>query len=105
MWFLFFYQYHRLVMDDYISFSFFSLYQVRIHSFLEKTKNYQRKKTLAENEEGPSKEKEILRKRINGLVRRKRLSEVQKLLRKEEFKPWGRDTQAKVCDLWTFCSF
>nr|XP_048336731.1 DNA-directed RNA polymerase 3, chloroplastic isoform X1 [Ziziphus jujuba var. spinosa] len=70
--------------------------EVRIHSFLEKTKNYQRKKTLAENDEGLSKEKEMLRKRINGLVRRKRLSEVQKLLRKEEFKPWGRDTQAKL---------
>lgn len=78
---------------------------MRIHSFLEKTKNYQRKKTLAENDEGLSKEKEMLRKRINGLVRRKRLSEVQKLLRKEEFKPWGRDTQAKVCDSLTFCSF
>lgn len=71
---------------------------MRIHSFLEKTKNYQRKKTLADNEEGLNKEKDILRKRVNGLIRRNRLKEVQKLLRKEEIKPWGRDTQAKVCN-------
>lgn len=78
---------------------------MRIHSFLEKTKNYQRKKTLADNEDGLSKEKEILRKRINGLIKRNRLKEVQKLLKKEEIKPWGRDTQAKVCTALHFVIF
>ncbi|KAM1808968.1 hypothetical protein TB2_025453 [Malus domestica] len=70
--------------------------EVRIHSFLEKTKNFQRKKTAGADEDSLIKEKEILRKRINVLIKRKRLREVQKLLVKEEFKPWGRDTQAKL---------
>ncbi|CAL2275528.1 unnamed protein product [Prunus armeniaca] len=70
--------------------------EVRIHSFLEKTKNLQKKKTGVADEDGLSKEKEILRKRVNGLIRRKRLNEVQKLLIKEEMKPWGRDKQAKL---------
>lgn len=46
-----------------------------------------------------SKEKEILRKRVNSLIRRRRLIEVQKLIKNEEIKPWGRDAQAKVCSL------
>ncbi|KAM1061407.1 hypothetical protein ACFX2G_026385 [Malus domestica] len=70
--------------------------EVRIHSFLEKTKNFQRKKTAVADEDSLIKEKEILRKRVNVLIKRKRLREVQKLLVKEEFKPWGRDTQAKL---------
>ncbi|XVE63488.1 hypothetical protein DITRI_Ditri07aG0024400 [Diplodiscus trichospermus] len=69
--------------------------EVRIHNFLEKTKNYQRKKIIDEDK-GLSKEKEILRKRINGLIRRRRLMEVQKLVKNEEIKPWGRDAQAKL---------
>ncbi len=78
--------------------------QVRIHSFLEKTRNYQSKKIVADTEDGLHKEKEILRKRVNGLIRKRRLKEVQKLLKKEEFKPWGRDTQAKVCGCFDFSS-
>lgn len=70
--------------------------EVRIHSFLEKTRNYQSKKIVADSEDGLHKEKEILRKRVNSLIRKRRLKEVQKLLKKEEFKPWGRDTQAKL---------
>lgn len=70
--------------------------QVRIHNFLERTKNYQRKKTAADAEESAGKEKEILRKRVNSLIKRKRLLDVQKLVKTEEMKPWGRDTQAKV---------
>jgi DNA-directed RNA polymerase len=79
------------------------IFQVRIHSFLEKTKNYQRKKIEADTEEGLRKEKEILRKRVNSLIRTRRLKEVQKLLKNEEFEPWGRDTQAKVCGYLIFC--
>lgn len=70
--------------------------QVRIHSFLEKTKNYKRKKVIADTEDVLSKEKELLRKRVNSLIRSKRVMEAQKLLKHEETKPWGRDTQAKV---------
>lgn len=75
-------------------------FQVRIHSFLEKTKSYQSKNIGAGTEEGLQKEKEILRKHVNSLVRKRRLKEVQKLLKKTEIKPWGRDTQAKVCCSW-----
>lgn len=69
---------------------------------MEKSKSLQRKKTSVADEDGLSKEKEILRKRVNGLIRRKRLVEVQKLLKKEDMKPWGRDTQAKVCSVVAF---
>ena len=78
--------------------------QVRIHSFLEKTKNSQSKKIVADTEDGLHKEKQILRKRINSLIRKRKLKEAQKLLKKEEFKPWGRDTQAKVCGYFEFSS-
>ncbi|XP_050940583.1 DNA-directed RNA polymerase 3, chloroplastic isoform X1 [Cucumis melo] len=71
------------------------LNQVRIQSFLEKARSNQRTKVPADTE-CLSKEKEVLRKRVNGLIRRRRLKEVQKLLKKEEFKAWGRDTQAKL---------
>ncbi|KAL5842149.1 hypothetical protein ACOSQ3_012752 [Xanthoceras sorbifolium] len=70
--------------------------EIRIHGFLEKTKNYKRKKIAADSQEVLSKEKEILRKRVNGMIRSRRLMEVQKLLKNEEIKPWGRDTQAKL---------
>ncbi|KAB1211984.1 DNA-directed RNA polymerase 3, chloroplastic [Morella rubra] len=70
--------------------------EVRIHIFLQKTKNYQSKKILTDTEESLCKEKEILRKRVNSLIRKRRLKEAQKLLKKEEFTPWGRDTQAKL---------
>ncbi|KAK4853516.1 hypothetical protein QYF36_010423 [Acer negundo] len=70
--------------------------EVRIHGFLEKTKKYKRKKIVADSQEVLCKEKEILRKRVNGLIKSKRLVEVQKLLKNEEYKPWGRDTQAKL---------
>ncbi|KDP38713.1 hypothetical protein JCGZ_04066 [Jatropha curcas] len=70
--------------------------EVRIHNFLEKTKSFQRKNAVGDAQESLSKEKEVLRKRINNLIRRKRLIQVQKLVRNEETKPWGRDTQAKL---------
>jgi hypothetical protein len=73
------------------------LYQVRIHNFLEKTKNHQRKKTMHDVQESMEKEKEMLRKRVNSLIRRKRLMEVQNLVIQDETKPWNRDKQAKVC--------
>nr|TKR97289.1 DNA-directed RNA polymerase family protein [Populus alba] len=73
-----------------------ALVEVRIHNFLEKTKNYQRKKTMHEVQETMDKEKEVLRKRVNSLIRRKRLMEVQNLVKQDETKPWSRGTQAKL---------
>ncbi|GFZ06776.1 DNA/RNA polymerases superfamily protein [Actinidia rufa] len=70
--------------------------EIRIHSFLEKTKMYQRKKIVAASEEGSSKDAEILRKRVKSLIKRQKIIEVQKLVKNEEIKPWGRDTQARL---------
>ena len=58
---------------------------------------YQRKKIVAASEEGSSKDAEILRKRVKSLIKRQKIIEVQKLVKNEEIKPWGRDTQARVC--------
>lgn len=74
-----------------------SNFQVRIHSFLEKTKKYHKGKIVTQAQEDLSKETEILRKRVRRLIKRKRIIEVQKLVKNEEIKSWGRDTQAKVC--------
>lgn len=69
--------------------------EVRIHSFLEKTKNFERHKTVGHSQEG-LREKEILRKRVKSFIRKKKIIEVQKLVKNEEITPWGRDTQAKL---------
>ncbi|KAH6817431.1 DNA/RNA polymerases superfamily protein [Perilla frutescens var. frutescens] len=71
-------------------------HEVRIQSFLEKEKKGQGKEVVAEGQEDPSKEVAILRQRVKSLIKRNRVVEVQKLLRSEEFKSWGRDIQAKL---------
>ncbi|XP_021899238.1 DNA-directed RNA polymerase 3, chloroplastic isoform X2 [Carica papaya] len=70
--------------------------EIRIHNFLEKIRNHKRRNVLADNQECLSKEKAMLRKRVNSLIRRKRLVEVQKLVENEDLEPWGRGTQAKL---------
>ncbi|KAI8016887.1 hypothetical protein LOK49_LG04G00656 [Camellia lanceoleosa] len=70
--------------------------EVRIHSFLEKTQMYQRKKIVAPTEESFRKDVEIRRKHVKSLIRRRKILEVQKLVKDEEIKPWGRDTRAKL---------
>lgn len=70
--------------------------QVRIQNFLEKEKRDQGKEAVAEGQEDSSKEVAILRRRVKSLIKRNRVIEVQKLLRNEELKSWGRDIQAKV---------
>ncbi|XP_057950136.1 DNA-directed RNA polymerase 3, chloroplastic-like [Malania oleifera] len=70
--------------------------EVRIQNYLDKTKNCQRKRIVPCTEDSLSKEKEILRKRVKSMIRRKKLMAVQKLLKKEEFEPWSRDTHAKL---------
>ncbi|KAK7265191.1 hypothetical protein RJT34_32807 [Clitoria ternatea] len=70
--------------------------EVRIHKFLEKTRSFQNKKTEAGNEDGMNDDKQKLRKHVNGLIKRKRIKQVQLLLKQEGFGPWGRDTQAKL---------
>lgn len=70
--------------------------QVRIHNFLEKMKKNQKRETAAESQEDLSKEALIMRKRVKSLIKRNRIIEVHKIVRSEEPKSWGRDTQAKV---------
>ncbi|XP_031386659.1 DNA-directed RNA polymerase 3, chloroplastic isoform X2 [Punica granatum] len=70
--------------------------EVMVHSLLKKAKNDRRKRDEVETEEDLDKEKEIHRRQVNSLIRRKRYKDVQKLVKNEEIKPWGRDTQAKL---------
>ncbi|CAI9098734.1 OLC1v1035430C3 [Oldenlandia corymbosa var. corymbosa] len=70
--------------------------EVRIQSFLDRTKKSQRKLTSADNEEQMSTETILLRKRVKSLLKRNRISEAQKLVKSDKFKPWGRDIQAKL---------
>ena len=76
---------------------FICFFQVRIQNFLEKTKNFEKHNAVSHSQEGLRKEKEILRKRVKSFIQKKRIIEVQKLVKNEEVTPWGRDTQAKVC--------
>ncbi|GMH13779.1 hypothetical protein Nepgr_015620 [Nepenthes gracilis] len=69
--------------------------EIQIHSFLERTKNARRNDNNNMSD-GLIKEKELLRKRVNSLIRRRRLFKVSKLVRTEETVSWGRDTQAKL---------
>ncbi|GLU10284.1 hypothetical protein SLE2022_271030 [Rubroshorea leprosula] len=69
-------------------------HEVKIHNFLEQTK-YSRKK-IGDVAQGQSKEKEMLRKRLNSLIRSRRPIEVQKLVKNLEFKPWSRAAQAQL---------
>lgn len=70
--------------------------ELKIYSFLEKTKKTRR------NNEGDknavlSKEQEIKRKCVLKSVKMKKLNVVQKLLKNEnDMEPWGRDAQAKL---------
>ncbi|RDY10947.1 DNA-directed RNA polymerase 3, chloroplastic, partial [Mucuna pruriens] len=70
--------------------------EVRIHKFLEKIRSHQSKKTEAGGEDGMDNDKQKLRKHVDDLIKRRRLKQVQMLLKEEESGPWGRDTQAKV---------
>lgn len=63
---------------------------------LQKTRSRRSKETEAGAEDGTNNDKQKLRKHVNDLIKRKKLKQVQMLLKKDEFSPWGRDTQAKV---------
>lgn len=65
---------------------------MRIHNFLKRT----RKRDTGDSQE-EVKDKQLLRKRVNSLIRRKRIIDALKVVKSEGIKPWGRATQAKVC--------
>lgn len=73
--------------------------QVRIHKFLEKTKKKGGKEK--ENEGGDSdsviKEQEKLRKKVTNLMKKQKLRALRHIVKeKDDSKPWGQDTKAKV---------
>ncbi|KAK7291936.1 hypothetical protein RIF29_07499 [Crotalaria pallida] len=70
--------------------------EVRIHKFLEKTRSRRRKEREAGAEDGTDDDKQNLGKHVNVLIKRKKLKQVQMLLKKDESSPWGRATQAKL---------
>ncbi|XP_072962324.1 DNA-directed RNA polymerase 3, chloroplastic-like [Typha angustifolia] len=71
--------------------------EFKIHAYLQKTKRSGKRKNQGEENKNESKEQENLRKRLMNLVKMKKLSEVQKLIKTEiEIEPWGRDAQAKL---------
>lgn len=55
------------------------------------------RKNNAEDTEEELKDKQLRRKRVNSLIRRKRIIDALKVVKDEGTKPWGRATQAKVC--------
>ncbi|KAJ4958014.1 hypothetical protein NE237_025125 [Protea cynaroides] len=71
--------------------------EVRIHRFLERTKKHRSDKIESHKLEDVSKELEILRERVKILMKKKRLLEVQKLVKiEDDMRSWGRDAQAKL---------
>lgn len=77
--------------------NFLIVLQVRIHKFIEENKSHRRKKKEAATEDHFNNDKEKQRNYVNGLIKSKRLKEVQVVLKEEESSPWSRATQAKVC--------
>ncbi|OVA10304.1 DNA-directed RNA polymerase [Macleaya cordata] len=72
--------------------------EVRIHSFLERSKKRRSgKKNEGTKDEASIKEQAILRKRVKDLIKKQKLIEVQKLVIIEDVnRSWGRDAQAKL---------
>ncbi|KAL0741238.1 hypothetical protein Bca4012_082751 [Brassica carinata] len=67
-------------------------HEVRIHNFLKRT----RKSNNTGDSQEELKDKQLLRKRVNSLIRRKRIIDALKVVKSEGIKPWGRATQAKL---------
>ncbi|XP_058067742.1 DNA-directed RNA polymerase 3, chloroplastic isoform X3 [Magnolia sinica] len=72
--------------------------EVRIHIFLERTKKSGRGKTVEGGEcEASSRDEDILRKRVQNLMKKQKRKELQKLLKKkDDMESWGRDAHAKL---------
>nr|CAD1831955.1 unnamed protein product [Ananas comosus var. bracteatus] len=71
--------------------------EFKIHSYFQKSKRSGRRKNQGEENEMVSKEEGKLRKHVMNLVKMRKLTEAQKLIKTEiETEPWGRDAQAKL---------
>lgn len=71
-------------------------HEIRIHNFLEKTKMHKNKRIVTSTEESVIKDAEIVRKRVRNLIKKKKLMDVQRIVKTEEIKPWSREVQAKL---------
>ncbi|KAG8049559.1 hypothetical protein GUJ93_ZPchr0009g2430 [Zizania palustris] len=75
-------------------------HEVRIHRFLEKTKKKSNKEMDNEEEVDDSdvtKEQERLRKKVTDLMKKQRLRQVRKIVKKQDnSRPWGQNAHAKV---------
>ncbi|XP_068464153.1 DNA-directed RNA polymerase 3B, chloroplastic isoform X1 [Phaseolus vulgaris] len=93
-------EYHHagcvLLVDAAVQIGMAVEHEVRIHNFLEKTRTHKSKKTEAAREDSTHNDTQKLRKHVNGLIKRRRLKQVQMLLKEEECGPWGIDIQAKL---------
>ncbi|KAM0936472.1 putative DNA-directed RNA polymerase [Dioscorea sansibarensis] len=73
--------------------------EVRIHSFLERTKKKTDKGKKLEDTDDVivTKEQDILRKKVTNLMKKQKLHLVRKIVRgQDDTRPWGQDAQAKV---------
>lgn len=87
--------------------------QARINSFLQKSKKNKNAtdKTINDkseavhvSEEIVTKETEQVRKQVSVLMKKKKLREVKALVKKHDsFKPWGQESQVKVCLYFHTC--
>lgn len=79
-------------------FSSFTVNQVRIQRFMEKTK----KKNASSNDpdgrsESVTNEQEKLRKKVILLMKKQKLQQVRQIVKgQDNLKPWGQDAHAKV---------
>jgi RecG-like helicase len=70
--------------------------QFKVQAFFQKT----RKKSRSKNDPALDKEQAKCRKLVKSLVRRRKLTEAQKLVQQEiELEEWGTEAQVKVCYL------
>ncbi|KAL5980484.1 hypothetical protein ACLOJK_028392 [Asimina triloba] len=73
------------------------MFFARIHNFLEKAKKSRRKKIVGDEIAVQSKEQDILRKRVQNLMKKQKCKELQKLLEAEgSMESWGQNAHAKL---------
>ena len=74
--------------------------QYKVQAFFQKTRKKSRSKNPAENDPALDKEQAKCRKLVKSLVKRRKLTEAQKLVQEQiELEEWGTESQVKVCYL------
>ncbi|KAL6874119.1 hypothetical protein ACP4OV_014201 [Aristida adscensionis] len=71
--------------------------EFKVQAFFQKTRKKSRRKDEGENDPALEKEQAQCRKRVKSLVKRRKLSEAQKLVQQEmELEEWGTEAQVKL---------